>query len=455
MRRHLAILFGCAVCAHAASQVEHWEMGTAAIVNARIVTGTGQVIEKGTVLMSRGVIVQVGLAVEVPKGGQVTDGTGLTVYPGFIDLGTTKGLGDAPPRAQQTAPLNLQSEVKTAFHTSWDALRPEIIAADLLKPTDPVWGSWQSSGFTTALVYPAAGVVKGTASLVNLGVGGARDLVVERNAALVARMDAGFGAGSYPGSMLGAFAAFRQLVSDARDQMEAKAAFAGGSPYRPKADPAHVAMVPFLAGTKPVIFEADSEAQIDRALLLADRTGVKRRVILGGLRAFRLKAWPGAEAPPLIVALNFPPEPPPPAAEGDPEFGTESPERAKERQRLFEEMLGNAGALEKSGARFAFSTRGTESPDEFLKNLRRAVKAGLSADGALMALTVNAAEIMGLSKQLGTVEAKKIANLTVTTGDFLDEKSKVKYVFVDGQRIDPSRKPLELPARRRNFDDEN
>lgn len=91
MRRHLAILFGCALCAHAASQVEHWELGTAAIVNARIVTGTGQVIEKGTVLMSRGVIIQVGPTVEVPKGAQVTDGTGLTVYPGFIDLGTQRG----------------------------------------------------------------------------------------------------------------------------------------------------------------------------------------------------------------------------------------------------------------------------------------------------------------------------------------------------------------------------
>lgn len=466
--RHISLLFGVALCAHAVSQVEHWDLATAAIINARIVTGTGAVIEKGTVVMSRGVIVSVGPSVEVPKGAHITDGTGLTVYPGFIDLGTTKGLMDTPPRAVQTAPMNLQSEVNTSFHTSWDAIRPDIISADLLNPADPVWGTWQSSGFTTVLVYPAGGVVKGTASLVNLGVGGARDLVVDPRAALVVRLSSSFGGTGYPRSMLGAFAAFRQLVSDANASRNTAHAFSVGSAFRPKADPAHLAAIPFITGVKPVIFEADNESQIDRVLDLADQLGLRRPIILGGLRAHRLGTVPGDSPPPFIVGLNFPPEPVPAQpekdepstgpskkkpAEPDTEFGLEAPERRQERQRLFEELAANAAWLEKAGIRFAFSSRGTENPDEFFKNLRRAVKAGLTPEGALRGLTSNAAEIMGLSRQLGTVEPNKIANLTVTYGDFLDPKSKVKFVFVDGQRIDPTRKPLEAPTRRRNSDE--
>lgn len=330
------------------------------------------------------------------------------------------------------------------------------MAADLLNPTDPVWGSWQSNGFTTVLVYPAAGVVKGTASLVNLGVGGARDLVIEPKAALAVRLDSGFGGSGYPRSMLGAFAAFRQLVSDTVASMQARSDFlVAGSPYRAKSDPAHVAMMPFIAGQKPVVFEADSEAQIQGVLAFASKTGVKKPVILGALRAFRLPANMLSQDSSIVLGLNFPLEPGDGSADGASEFGAEPADRLAERRRQFDLLVGNAAALEKAGVRFALSSRGTEGPEEFLKNLRKAVNAGLTPDGALRALTVNAVALVGLSRQLGTVEPNKIANLTVTTGDFLDEKSKVKYVFVDGQRIDPSRKPLELPARRRNFDDEN
>src|SRR5262245_7445172 len=56
-----------------------------AIRNARIVTVTGAVIEKGTVVVRDGKIAAVGATVAVPAGAKVIDGTGLSVYPGMID----------------------------------------------------------------------------------------------------------------------------------------------------------------------------------------------------------------------------------------------------------------------------------------------------------------------------------------------------------------------------------
>ena len=65
---------------------------TYAIRNARIVTVTGPVIEKGTVVISKGKITAVGANVSVPQGATSIDAAGLSVYPGMIDAGSELGL---------------------------------------------------------------------------------------------------------------------------------------------------------------------------------------------------------------------------------------------------------------------------------------------------------------------------------------------------------------------------
>src|SRR5690348_6789073 len=63
-----------------------------AIRGARIVTVSGPAIDKGTVLVTNGIITAVGTDVTIPPAAAVIDGAGLTVYPGLIDAGTTVGL---------------------------------------------------------------------------------------------------------------------------------------------------------------------------------------------------------------------------------------------------------------------------------------------------------------------------------------------------------------------------
>ena len=60
------------------------------------------------------------------------------------------------------------------------------------------------------------------------------------------------------------------------------------------------------------------------------------------------------------------------------------------------------------------------------------IKNGLKEETALAALTTIPAAQFGLSKSMGTVEAGKLANLVVTDKSYFDEKSAVRYVFVEG-----------------------
>src|ERR671927_111003 len=70
---------------------------TYAITNTRIVTVSGPVIERGTVVVRNGLIAAAGANVNAPPDARVIDGTGLSVYPGVIDANTTLGIPRPTP----------------------------------------------------------------------------------------------------------------------------------------------------------------------------------------------------------------------------------------------------------------------------------------------------------------------------------------------------------------------
>jgi adenine deaminase len=76
------------------------------------------------------------------------------------------------------------------------------------------------------------------------------------------------------------------------------------------------------------------------------------------------------------------------------------------------------------------------NPKDFIRNVARAVEAGLDRDTAVRALTLSAAEIFGVSDRVGSIEKKKTANLILTTGDIFDSGTRVKYAFVDGRKFE-------------------
>jgi hypothetical protein len=61
---------------------------------------------------------------------------------------------------------------------------------------------------------------------------------------------------------------------------------------------------------------------------------------------------------------------------------------------------------------------------------------GLAAELALAALTSEAARIAGVEHRLGTLQRNRIANLVVTDGDWMDERTRIRHVFIDGRPIE-------------------
>src|SRR5262249_3018431 len=66
----------------------------------------------------------------------------------------------------------------------------------------------------------------------------------------------------------------------------------------------------------------------------------------------------------------------------------------------------------------------------------KAIAAGLPAEAALRALTIDAAQILGVEKQLGTITPGKAAHLVVMDGRFDEAATQVRYVFADGVRFE-------------------
>jgi len=112
----------------------------------------------------------------------------------------------------------------------------------------------------------------------------------------------------------------------------------------------------------------------------------------------------------------------------------------QKKQESVKEYLSQASLFEKQGIKFGFSFLGVKASD-IQKNVRRLVANGLSENYALSALTTHPAQMLGISNLAGTVEKGKLANLFISDKPYFEEKSAIKYVFVDGKKYDYLDKP--------------
>jgi imidazolonepropionase-like amidohydrolase len=123
-----------------------------------------------------------------------------------------------------------------------------------------------------------------------------------------------------------------------------------------------------------------------------------------------------------------------------------------ERHKKWEEKVANAGQLNKAGVQIALSTQGLRNQTEFMTNLRKAITAGLPRAAALKALTLDAARMLKVDQQLGTVEVGKSAAIVVMNGDFADARTTVQYLLIDRVKFEPAKDAgplIQLPSRRR------
>ena len=418
---------------------------TYAITNARIVPVSGQEIARGTVVVRNGLIAAVGANVPAPADARVIDGAGLSIYPGLIDASTTLGVPAAPARpagAGGGAGLALLTQTQASpgpgspNSTQPAGLQPEVRAEDIIRPGGDQIEAARSAGITSALTAPRDGIFAGQSAFINLAGDTPQAMIVRSPVALHVGFTPLRG-GTYPASQLGVFAAIRQMFEDARRYRELNELY-DRNPRglrRPDLDRSMQALQPALARSMPVVFFADRQREIERALDLAKEFNL-RAIISGGGEAWKVAERLAAEKVPVLVSVNFPRRVSAPTPEADPD-----PLRVL-RDRV--DAPKNAGRLAAAGVRFAFQSGGLANMADFLTNVSRAVEAGLARDEALRALTLRAAELFDVEKQVGTIEAGKIANLTVVRGDLLARTRQITHVFIDGRPVEL--RPAAQPA---------
>ena len=390
-----------------------------ALVGGRVFPVSGPVLEKGTVVLRDGLVDAVGASVVVPVGARVIDVTGLTVTPGLVDGFGAIGLPVARPAAGGPAPA-----------PAANPLAPQALALDRVRLSEALKA--RDNGITSALVIPREGVLPGQSVLLNLSGEKLEAMVLRQPAALHLHLTSL--PRTYPGSLMGTVAYARQALYDAaryREEWKAYEAAARGH-KRPAYDAALQAWREVLAGKELLIVTASRENDVLRALALADEFKV-RVAVAEAPQAARVAETVKARKLPLLVSVNFDP----PRA---PTFA--APDDDKERQEIADAER-NPAELHKAGVSFALVS--AFAPD-FLAGVRKAIERGLPAEAALRAITLAPAEVLGVADRLGSLEAGKIANVVVWSGEPLAKDTKAKMVFVDGVLYEPDEKRDTKPS---------
>jgi len=426
---------------------------TYAITQARIVVAPGHIIPRGTVVLRNGLIEAVGPNVRVPSDAFVIQGDSLVVYAGFIDGLSHVGI-PAPKRDDESR----QSAQRPANPGNPPAERagitPERDVRLLLKPDDPAVEQLRRAGFTMAHVVPREGMLAGRGAFIFLRGTSADEMIYRHDVSLFAQLEPARGV--YPATDMAVLARFRQLYREAARRHRLNSLYAtnpsGLEP--PPYDAVHAAFFSVLEGQKPVYFYTEDALDLHRVLALHQELNFP--LALAGLAgSFDVIEKLRHTNVPLFLTLDLPEAPRDTANKAklpsddslaaqyrpnlrvadyrntEAELQNLKARQALERIKYYE----TAGRLHAAGLRFGFATRDVD-PKKIATHLRTLVKYGLPEEAALAALTIDAARLLGIDQAVGTVEPGKLANLVITDGPLFDEKTRIRYVFVAGERFE-------------------
>jgi imidazolonepropionase-like amidohydrolase len=212
-----------------------------------------------------------------------------------------------------------------------------------------------------------------------------------------------------PGSRMAAVAMLREALA------RGKAAGAAA-----EKDPGLDALAAVATGREPLRVQAVEAADIEAAISLAKEAGV--RLVLGNARDAGLTADRIAEAG-ALVALESPFVP----GRVDDPFDREDADRRAA-------AMGNPAALEKRGVTFAIGAADAALPDLLLVAAAH-VRAGLSPERALRAVTLDAARVLGVEGRVGSLVPGKDADLVAISGNPFDVRSTAVLTVVDGKIV--------------------
>lgn len=409
------------------------EPATAYVIRGGTVhTLAGETIEDASVVLRDGSIVEVGLDIVVPTGASVIDATGLHVYPGLVDAFSRLGISE------------IGSVAATQDVSELGDWNPHLTAYSAIYPASEHIPVARANGITHALTAPGSGGggfrggggggIPGQATLLHLGGWTIEEMAIEPSAGMVIQWPtirtrsfdfSTFSVTERP--FTEAKKEYDEQLQELEDWFEAarhyKQAVERGDPSKFDRDLQLEHLARTLGGELPVIVVANDKRGIESALAFAERYDL--RVVLAGARDGRgVKERLAEKGIPVILG----PTQSLPAEQDDPYYYPFS----------------LAGELRAAGVKIAFATFNASDSRTLPYEAANAVPFGLPHEEALKAVTINAAEILGVGDRLGTIEPGKLGNLIVTDGDPLEIQTRVRYVFIKGVPIDTDNKHRRL-----------
>jgi imidazolonepropionase-like amidohydrolase len=386
---------------------------TIAITGGTVYPVSGPKIENATVLIRDGRIAAVGANVAVPAGATRIDAAGKWITPGLIDGAGQMGLREISA-VQGTNESQLRgTEVAAAFNVL-EGINP----ASTLIPVNRI------EGVTTTLAVPNGSLIWGQAALIDLDGATIEAMRVKSPVAMVADLSEGSKeAGG--GSRAGVAQRLRRVFDDALEYARRGPNYQRAQNEELAARSADLqALLPVLRGQLPLIAFANRRSDIETALRIG-REYKLRLILAGAAEGWMIPGQIAAAGVPVLV------EP----LQNLPSY----------------DALGiryeNAPLLAKGGVKVALMETTTENTRNLRQQAGNAVANGMTWDQALRAVTLTPAEIFGVADRYGSLDAGKVANVVVWTGDPFEFSTGVEHVYIRGREIPLRSRQTELLER--------
>ena len=385
-----------------------------ALIDASIYVDAHTRLAKASLLIDGGKIVSISEKVNIPAGYVVINCLNKIIYPGFIDAYTSYGLSDAKNDGNSEDPIFISNK-DGAYHWN-EAVRSEYNAITnfSVKHSDPA--IFRSQGFTVVNTLKKDGIFRGTSALVSLGSERDNLLIISPNAASALSFRKGSSKQDYPSSLMGSIALIRQSYYDAKWLKDNKGKVEFNQSLQAIND----------QQSKIKIFEVTDVHDIFRAQKIADEFNINY-IFKGAGNEYQRIAELKKINPIIIIGLNFP-------KIYDVEDYFDAGNISLTELKNWELAPSNPAALAHANIKFLLSTSDLKKPSEFLNNLRKAVKYGLSEESALTALTETPATILGVKDQMGSLKKGMRANFIICSGNiFKEESATILSTWIDGK----------------------
>lgn len=390
---------------------------TIALTNATIHVGNGQVINNGTVVFKNGKITEVGAAAAV-AGAKIIDCKGKHIYPGLILTASQLGLVEVP------------SNRATVDGAEIGEINPSIRSLVAYNTDSKVTNTLRTNGILLANVIPDGGIISGSSSVMQLDAWNWEDAAYKTDVAIHLRMPSLLnrrgGRGGFGGQQAPA-----DPVKTGLDQIEkVKVFFREAKAYLAESKHENTNLkfeaVKNLFDKKQKLF---IHCNIVKEMLLAVDF-VKEfgfEVVLVGA----VDSWQIADLLKqnnIAVILN--------QLHDLPTMIDDD----------IDQPFKTPYLLQKAGVLFTINDDDGNSRYRNLPfNAGTAASYGLSKEEALSAITLNAANILGIADKTGSIETGKDANIVVSEGDILDMRTNIiTQAFIQGRQIDLNNKQKQL-----------